>query len=66
MTATAHAPAAPPLDTALERLLKRMRLPYMRKAAPELLATAKTQRWDPPRCSKRFWSKRFPDGTAPR
>ena len=47
MTATAHAPAAPPLDTELERLLKRMRLPYMRKAAPELLATAKTQRWDP-------------------
>ena len=24
-----------------------MRLPYMRKAAPELLATAKAQRWDP-------------------
>ena len=47
MTATVHAPAAPPLDTELERLLKRMRLPYMRKAAPELLATAKAQRWDP-------------------
>jgi DNA replication protein DnaC len=44
MTGTA---TAPPLDGELERLLKRMRLPYMRKAAPELLATAKAQRWDP-------------------
>jgi DNA replication protein DnaC len=44
MTGTA---TAPPLDGELERRLKRMRLPYMRKAAPELLATAKAQRWDP-------------------
>jgi len=44
MTGTA---TAPPLDGELERLLKRMRLPYMRKAAPEPLATAKAQRWDP-------------------
>jgi DNA replication protein DnaC len=41
------AATAPPLDGELERLLKRMRMPYMRKAAPELLATAKAQRWDP-------------------
>ncbi|MGI8307384.1 IS21-like element helper ATPase IstB [Saccharopolyspora hattusasensis] len=41
------APTAPPLDSELERLLKRMRLPYIRKAAPEVLATAKAQRWDP-------------------
>jgi DNA replication protein DnaC len=40
-------PSAPPLDAELERLLKRMRLPYIRKAAPEVLATAKAQRWDP-------------------
>src|SRR4051794_17966754 len=38
---------APPLDPELERLLRRMRLPYIRNAAPELLATAKAQRWDP-------------------
>ena len=37
----------PPLDEELERLLRRMRLPYIRRAAPELLATAKAQRWDP-------------------
>jgi DNA replication protein DnaC len=40
-------PAAPPLDADLERLLRRMRLPYIRRAAPEVLATAKAQRWDP-------------------
>src|SRR2546423_7913434 len=31
----------------VERLTRRMRLPYMRKAAPEVLATARSQRWDP-------------------
>jgi DNA replication protein DnaC len=44
---TAAAPAPPPLDTGLEQLLRRMRLPHMRRAAPEVLATAKAQRWDP-------------------
>jgi len=31
----------------LVSLLRRMRLPYMRKAAPEICATARSQRWDP-------------------
>jgi len=31
----------------LEALLRRMHLPYMRRAAPEVLATALSQRWDP-------------------
>lgn len=31
----------------VEKLTRRMRLPYMRKAAPEVLATARSQRWDP-------------------
>jgi len=35
------------LDDALETLLRRMRLPHIRRAAPEVLATAKAQRWDP-------------------
>jgi len=48
MTAASRpAPGAPRLDPELERLLRRMRLPYIRNAAPELLATAKAQRWDP-------------------
>ena len=40
-------PTPPPLPTDLEALLRQMRLPYMRRAAPEVLATAKAQRWDP-------------------
>jgi DNA replication protein DnaC len=44
---TTRAPAPPPLDPGLEGLLRRMRLPHIRRAAPEVLATAKAQRWDP-------------------
>lgn len=40
-------PAAPPIPPELEAVLKRMRFPYLRKAAPEVLATARSQRWDP-------------------
>lgn len=43
----AATPAAPPLPAELEALLRRMRLPYLRAAAPDVLATAKAQRWDP-------------------
>ena len=31
----------------IERLCRRLRLPYVRHAAPEVVATAKAQRWDP-------------------
>ena len=40
-------PAAPALPEELLLMLRRMRLPYVRAAAPEVLATAKAQRWDP-------------------
>ncbi|MEV6971738.1 ATP-binding protein [Hamadaea sp. NPDC051192] len=40
-------PSAPPIPEDLERILRRMRLPYLRKAAPDVLATARAQRWDP-------------------
>jgi DNA replication protein DnaC len=40
-------PAAPALPEELDRLLRRMRLPYLRKAAADVLATARAQRWDP-------------------
>jgi DNA replication protein DnaC len=40
-------PSAPPIPEDLERLIRRMRLPYPRKAAPDVLATARAQRWDP-------------------
>lgn len=41
------APPPPPLPAELEALLRRLRLPYIRKAAPEVLATATAQRWEP-------------------
>jgi DNA replication protein DnaC len=40
-------PTPPPVPAELDRLLRRMRLPYLRAAAPEVLATARAQRWDP-------------------
>ena len=38
---------APPLPDDLEILMRGLRLPHMRKIAPDILATAKAQRWDP-------------------
>jgi DNA replication protein DnaC len=43
---TVTPPAAPPLPTELEALLRRLRLPYVRKAAPDVIATARSQRWE--------------------
>ncbi len=47
MTITTSAPTPPPLADDLERLLRRLRLPYIRKTAPEVLAVARSQRWEP-------------------
>lgn len=44
---TTTTPTAAALDPDLERLLRRMRLPHIRRVAPDVLATAKAQRWDP-------------------
>ena len=47
---TMHAletPVPPPLPAELEALLRRLRLPSLRRAAPEVLATARAQRWEP-------------------
>ena len=44
---TVATPTPPPLPAELDALLRRLRMPYIRNAAPELLATAKSQRWDP-------------------
>jgi DNA replication protein DnaC len=41
---TVKPPAPPPLPDELEALLRRLRLPYVRKAAPEVIATATAQR----------------------
>jgi DNA replication protein DnaC len=39
--------SAPPLPEDIDSLLRTLRLPHIRRAAPEVLATAKAQRWDP-------------------
>jgi DNA replication protein DnaC len=44
---TIKTPEPPPLPDELERLLRRLRLPYVRGAAPEVIATATAQRWEP-------------------
>ena len=38
---------APQAIDAVVGSLRTLRLPYMRRAAPELLRTARSQRWDP-------------------
>ncbi len=40
-------PVPPPLPQELSTVLTRLRLPYIRRAAPEVCATARAQRWDP-------------------
>jgi DNA replication protein DnaC len=40
-------PPPPPISAELEGLLRRLRLPYVRHAAPEVLASATAQRWEP-------------------
>lgn len=44
---TITTPPSPPLSDELERLCRRLRLPYVRKHAPDVIATATSQRWDP-------------------
>src|SRR6201997_3857795 len=39
-------PAPPPLPDELDRLLRRLRMPYVRRAAPDVIATATSQRWE--------------------
>ena len=43
---TVKPPTPPPLPSELERLLRRLRMPYVRRAAPEVIATAASQRWE--------------------
>lgn len=40
-------PTSQQLHAEIETLTRRLRMPYLRKAAVEVLPTAKAQRWDP-------------------
>ena len=44
---TLETPTPPPLPAELESAFRRLRLPYARARAPEVLATATSQRWEP-------------------
>src|SRR4029079_2105318 len=44
---TAGIPAPPALHEDVQALLRRLRMPHTRAAAPEVLATARAQRWEP-------------------
>lgn len=44
---SAPPPAAPALDDELEGLTRRLRMPHLRREAPQVLATARLQRWEP-------------------
>jgi DNA replication protein DnaC len=43
---TIKTPPPPPLPDELDRLLRRLRMPYVRRAAPEVIADATAQRWE--------------------
>ena len=43
---TVKPPAPPAIPDELTAVLRRIRLPYLRAAAPEVLATARAQRWE--------------------
>ena len=38
---------APPLPAELESLMRQLKMPHARALAPELIATARAQRWEP-------------------
>ena len=44
---TTGVPSAPPLPADVQALLRRLRMPHVRAHAPEVVATAKAQRWEP-------------------
>ena len=52
-----RAPEPPPLAADIETLLRRLRLPHIRRCAPEVIATARAQRWEPAEVLKALLSE---------
>ena len=63
---TVKAPPPAPLCEELEKLLRRLRLPYVRRLAPEVLATAKAQRSGPQEVLRVLWLRRHRGATERR
>ena len=59
---TLGVPAAPPLPDDLEAVLRRLRLPHIRRHAPEVIATAKAQRWEPLEVLRALFADAAADG----
>ena len=58
MTVTATTGGStPPLPAELEMLLRKLRLPHIRRHAADVIATAKAQRWDPAEVLKVLFSE---------
>ena len=57
MTTRTTTASAPPLPAELEDLLRRLRLPHIRRHAPEVVATAKAQRWEPAEVLKALFAE---------
>lgn len=58
-------PSAPPLPEDVEALLRQLRLPHIRNLAPDIVATAKAQRWEPIEVVKALFTENSPAGNAP-
>ena len=48
---------APPLPADLEQLMRQLKMPHARALAPELLATARAQRWEPAEIVKALFAE---------
>jgi DNA replication protein DnaC len=57
MTTRSTIASAPPLPAELEDLLRKLRLPHIRRHAPEVVATAKAQRWEPAEVLKALFAE---------
>jgi DNA replication protein DnaC len=57
MTTRGTLASTPPLPADLEELLRKLRLPHIRRHAPEVVATAKAQRWEPAEVLKALFAE---------
>src|ERR1700755_2301289 len=55
-----NTPPAPPLPDDLDALLRRLRLPHVRRHAPDVLATAQAQRWEPAEVLRALFTEEAP------